>query len=120
MTWGEASYKIEGNIQRILSQEVLLFQGELLRRWPVDTGFSRRSWMAERVSPYKYVMTNEVNYSPFVWLGDRKVKGTFYEKGKFVSRSLKNMRWWASKGGEEIFLEAQERLTERLQREYAK
>ena len=109
MTWDQASDKVLGNVERILSQEVMLFQGELLRNWAVDTGFSRRGWMLKRDNKYKYTMTNDVSYAPFVWLAERPS----------VTKP-DNMVWWHGKGGQAIFDKVERRLTERLQREYAK
>jgi len=107
-SWSAAANQISKDAEKILSQEVLLFQGELLRNWAVDTGTSRRAWLLKRENTYKYVFTNDVSYSPYVWLANRP-----------NVTKVDNIVWWHGGGGQPLFDKAQKRLTERLQHEYA-
>jgi len=94
---------IEHKVARIVSRQAMLFQGELLRKWPVDTGFSRRAWMLKRVTDLKYTMTNDVTYSPIVWLAQRP---------SVVKPD--NITWWHSKGGQVLLDKTQRMLNKEV------
>ena len=60
MTWEAATNQIADNVKDAVAETAIGFTGEIIRRWPVDTGFSRRAWKNDKVK-----------YSPILWVGRR-------------------------------------------------
>lgn len=71
MTWDQASKEMTDNVAKIVAQTAISFTADIKKAWPVDTGFSRRAWQNNKITDFKYEVSNDVKYSPILWVGRR-------------------------------------------------
>lgn len=78
ITFKKQFNQINDAVDREIKKASLAFHGNIVKAWPVDTGYSVSSWEVPEKINGGYMIKNPVSYSPVLWLGLHDVNGVTY------------------------------------------
>ncbi len=64
---------ISKKLERAVEESATNLFRDIVKAWPVDSGTSRAAWEIVKKGDLKWSISNNINYSPYLWTGRRKI-----------------------------------------------
>lgn len=69
LSWDQLTPHLKKKASDIVERNAMQFFRDIVRVWPVDTGRSRAAWKIEEIATARWLVSNNVNYSQYLWVG---------------------------------------------------